>query len=343
MKLIELIHASQHEAAGAALDLASREASQAPDPILLKILTGLSAWVASLFLIGFVVVGLNAKEVATLFLGGILSALAVALHRNVAEPGTFLRQSTLACMLSGHVLLLFGILVNLDRSGDESLLLLSLTQSLLCLLPAFAFRDTAYQTLTLLLTSALWTGYAVDVNIPWLFRLILATQVSAFGTLVLWHARRNSISYALALSIGAMIFFLDWLHSKSYVGSFDEPLWPTNLIITALLAAIAACFIPRESRRSSLILAVCALLFAVAFFSSPGLLFAIALLTLGYGLRDRIYSLLGYIGLPLFLVYFYYSLEVSLLEKSGILLTSGILCMLISLLACFSRRRGTAA
>ena len=333
MKLHQLIDASQHEAAIAALTAAQIEAAKERDPVILKILTGLSAWVASLFLLGFAVVGLQAEETAILFLGFLLSVLAVLVHHQARHLGVFVEQATLAGMMCGHVMILFGVLMNFrDARGDE-LLTLAITQTLLCVLPIFAFRPSAYRASALLLTGALWTTYAVESDLPGLFRTVLAVQVAAFGALVLWRTRRSSLGHVLAFSIGAMIFFLDWVHSLAYMGSFDEPLWPTNLIIAALLLTIAGRFTINQHRVHPQILMLFGLLLVLAFLSSPGLLFAIALLILGYGLRDPILGGLGLIGLPCFLIYFYYSLEVTLLHKSGILLASGIVCLLVARLA----------
>ena len=333
MKLHELIDTSQHAAAVTALTAAQHADAQERDPIILKILTGLSAWVASLFLLGFVVVGLQAEETAILFLGILLAALAIFAHHRAPHAGVFVAQSTLASMMCGHILILTGVLMNFHDSGGDEVLTLAITQTLLCPLPLFAFRRSAYRASALLLTGAFWTTYAVASDLPWLFRTVLAVQVAAFGALVLWHSRRSSLAHALAFSIGAMIFFLDWIHSLAYLGSFDEPLWPTNLIMTVLLLAIAGRFTSNDSRCSPQILLLFALSLAPAFLSSPGLLFAIALLILGYGLREPVLGGLGLIGLPLFLIYFYYSLEVTLLQKSGILLASGIICLLVALLA----------
>lgn len=333
VKLIELIDPPRREAAQAALQAAHLAASAERDPIILKVLTGLSAWIASLFLLGFVVAGLEAEATALLVLGIILAALAILIHHRAPHAGTFIQQSTLSGMMCAHLMILFGILMQFNAGWGEELRLLAITQTLLCALPFFGFRHPAYQASALLLASAFWTTYAVQMNAPWLFRFVLGAQVAAFAVLALGWARRSPASYAFALSIGSMIFFLDWVHSLGYMGAFDEPLWPTNLIITALLLAVAGRFTTRENRRHPRIRLFFVLIIALAFLSSPGLLFAIALLILGYGLRDRIYTGLGLIGLPLFLIYFYYSLEVTLLQKSGILLASGVLCLLASLLA----------
>jgi hypothetical protein len=331
MKLHEVVDLPKKRAAEAALLKAWTEAGEERDPLILKILTGLSAWVASLFLLGFVIAGLGVEETAILILGVMLAGLAIAAHNLNRNAGIFMQQSTLSCMMCAHIMILGGVVAHYDHS--QTLLTLAITQTLLCVIPSFAYRRGVYQAATLLLTAALWTSYAVEINAPWLFRLILAIQVIALGVQVVWRTRRDSLTYALALAIGVTILFLDWVHSVGYHGVFDEALWPTNLIIAALMAAVGTQFVAPEHRTQPKVLVLFALLILLAFLSSPGLLYAVALLVLGYGLRDRIFGGLGLIGLPLFLIYFYYSLDVSLLHKSGILFASGIIGLLTAYLA----------
>ncbi len=276
MKLRDLIAPAQADAAESALAAAHIEAQAERDPIILKVLTGFSAWVASLFLLGFVIVGIEPDEEVIVFLGAVLTGLAILAHYMAREAGTFVQQSTLSCMMCGHLMLLFGILIHFDR-GDE-LLTLAITQTLLCALPIWVFRRSAYQASALLLTVGLWTGYSVEENMPTIFRLLLAIQLLVFATSTLWLARRSSFAYALALSIGASIFFLDWIQSESWIGRFEEPLWPSNLIVASFIAAIAWRFTTPKDRKNSKMITLFIILLSMAFLSSPGLLYTIALL-----------------------------------------------------------------
>jgi hypothetical protein len=326
MSLRDFIEEQQLDAAEATLLQAQAAAQEEKDPILLKILTGVSAWVTSLFLLGFVLVAISFNEEVILGIGFVTAGLSILVHQQAKHAGTFLEQATLSCMMCGHLMLLFGITAQFNHIHE--LLALSITQTLLCALPIWLFRRPSYQASTLILAACFWTCYAVEINAPGLFRLLLGIEVCAFATLTLWHSRRSPFSYSLALTIGASIFFLDWVQSLFWVEAFTEALWPANLIMTGLLIAIGARFLPAADRRHPKLLLWFAMLLVLAFLSSPGLLFASALLIMGYGLRDPIFSGLGLIGLPSFIIYFYYSLQVSLLEKSGILATSGIICLL---------------
>lgn len=340
MKLRDLINEDQLAQAETALVNAQSKAAKEKDPIILKVLTGISAWVASLFLLGFIIIAIKPDGSSILSIGLLLAGFAITLHYTARNAGTFVAQSTLSCMMCGHVMLLFGIVDSV--STHDELLTLSITQTLLCALPIWVMRRSAYQASSLLFAAFFWTCYAVEMNSPWLFRLLLAVEVSALAALTLWRARTNSFGYALALAIGATIFFLDWVQSFSWHQRFDEPLWPTSLIMAAFVAAIGAHFLAEADRKQPKVILLFIMLLAMAFLSSPGLLFTVALLILGYGLRDRIFGGLGLIGLPTFIIYFYYSLQVSLLEKSGILFASGIICLLIAYVAQRSLPKNTA-
>jgi len=64
-------------------------------------------------------------------------------------------------------------------------------------------------------------------------------------------------------------------------------------------------------------------------FTTPGILVAIGLLTLGYAIGDRILIGLSYVFGPLFLFYYYYSLTIDLAHKSWIIAGSGLLLLAV--------------
>jgi uncharacterized membrane protein len=57
--------------------------------------------------------------------------------------------------------------------------------------------------------------------------------------------------------------------------------------------------------------------------TTPGVLAAIGLLVLGHARRDALLLAMGTAFFPIFIVVFYYEMEVSLLAKSYILMASG--------------------
>jgi len=65
--------------------------------------------------------------------------------------------------------------------------------------------------------------------------------------------------------------------------------------------------------------------------SAPGILLALALMILGYGRHERLLWTLGLLLMPAFIWFYYYTLELTLLEKSGVLVGSGCVLLLARL------------
>jgi uncharacterized membrane protein len=72
---------------------------------------------------------------------------------------------------------------------------------------------------------------------------------------------------------------------------------------------------------------------ALSWLTTPGILLSLFLIMLGHALRDRIYTAIGLLGFAAFVVLFYYSMQISLLQKSGLMVVSGALCLLLAMAA----------
>lgn len=82
----------------------------------------------------------------------------------------------------------------------------------------------------------------------------------------------------------------------------------------------------RRSTESWMVLAVAATIL-LGIFSTPGILVVIGLLVLGYGLDEKMLTWLAYAFLPVFLVVFYYNLNIDLAYKSYIIAGSGAILL----------------
>jgi uncharacterized membrane protein len=88
---------------------------------------------------------------------------------------------------------------------------------------------------------------------------------------------------------------------------------------------------PQQFGKPWLIVAMVATLL-LGFFTTPGVLVAVGLLIAGYAFGDRALTALAYLFLPCFLVVFYYAMNVSLAQKSGMIAGSGLILLLVRLL-----------
>jgi uncharacterized membrane protein len=69
------------------------------------------------------------------------------------------------------------------------------------------------------------------------------------------------------------------------------------------------------------------LLLALVTLSTPGIIAAVALFVLGFDRRNRVLIALGIAFLVKFLALYYYSLDMTLLEKSIVLAASGLVLL----------------
>jgi len=146
-------------------------------------------------------------------------------------------------------------------------------------------------------------------------------------------ARRTllPLAHALAVTLCLTLPFL----SMEFSGHRDPvPDWPSVLALTAGLGLLVwhlAQEAGPDLRRELLALglaAVAALGF-VCWFGGPSLLAAIFLLLLGHAAAQRAVEVLGLVALPVFLFLYYRDLHVPLLTKSGIVIASGLVLLLL--------------
>lgn len=335
--LRHLIASNDAEDAETLLSAAEATALEPKDPLILSLLLGIAAWISSLFLVGFLVVVVisdwwfTPEEYGALIIGVTVLGGGILLRYCLPQSGVFIPQILLAVVMCGHLVTLVGAIMVLEP--NDPLLTAAVIQTILSGLAVRIVPRPTYQVVTLLATVALWTLFSLEEQLPGVYHCLLLIQIVAFATIVVWQSRRNSFAYTLALSLGASIFFLDWMQSHLWQEPLQAPLWPANLMLALLIVAIAFRCIPPQRHLHPFTLSLIAALLIAAFISTPGLLFAVAMLALGYSQRDAIFTTLGLAALPTFFVLFYYSLQVNLLEKSAILLASGLCCLLIAWLA----------
>ena len=170
-----------------------------------------------------------------------------------------------------------------------------------------------------------------------------------------WIRRRfEALFSALLLSLCAGIGYIAaWLPmaEAGHLGGADQSIgiglsslalkWPVQGLLTVALMALILWVAGRHRARPSeaiILSLVGAVLLGVL--SDPGILLALGIMVLGYATHRPQHSLLGLLFAIGFGWHFYYALELTLLQKSLTLVTSG---MLLLAAAAYVHRRGWAA
>lgn len=161
--------------------------------------------------------------------------------------------------------------------------------------------------------------------------IAVTTLIVVATILVLWQRRRYLSSvylYAVILFLAHKLLPADnqlyWYFGPKR--EVDLPFnWGMALISFAASLALYAFLIGGWQKLKSLehVIVICCIVI-LAVLGMQGVLFAIALMALGHMRHDKVLWVVGLIYLPVYLFLFYFSLDVTLLAKSYMLLGSGI-------------------
>lgn len=113
------------------------------------------------------------------------------------------------------------------------------------------------------------------------------------------------------------------------VGEFAAGLFYLAFMVAAALVVCMVYFAKAWRSHYGLWLLGLAL-FVLAYFLPATIFFALLVIVLGYGTRDKVMLTFGIILLPYYLFRYYYDLQITLLDKSYLLAASGVLLILVA-------------
>jgi hypothetical protein len=303
------------------------------DPLYIRILSGIGAWVAAIFLMWFLTLihalenGIVATIVGMVFLAG-----GIGIAR--ASKTTFLRQLSLALVFAGNALVVFGV-TSAFRTPDISIMVI--THAIVCAVVYPLFSSSIYRFIAPTALAALLTAWIIDKKIFILMHFLITAEMLFAGWLFLLKKRPNSLAplfYSAAAMLPATLLFMNLTQISAWRIDFRIPLWPSSILLAAGLVYLYFHLAGgwRILRDPLLILAVLATIL-LGIFTTPGILVAIGLLIIGYAFDDRIITAFSFLFLVCFLVVFYYALNINLAHKSWVIAGSGVLLLVVRWLA----------
>ena len=262
--------------------------------------------------------------------GLIFIAGATVLH--FLSKQIFPIQLALAMSMAGHVMTLLGT-SDLLEDGlyygilPETYFGCALAAAILCPVLYPLYRNSLHRFLSCLLVMITATVWVLSTERHHGLHVLVLIETIGIGLLMTkFHRIRclRPMAYALAVSLPLTLLLVLAPH-----GDIETPWWPSKAILTLGLIWLCqwAAGGPRSLRREPIILAAlaAAVLGAV---STPGILAGVGLMILGYAQEDRPLLGLGIVFFPVFIIAYYYDLDVTLLTKSWILLASGATLLL---------------
>ena len=312
------------------------EAATVRSPWFVRVMLGVAGWFGALFLLLFIGFGLSFifnNSAAALFFGIVACGVAAVLFHKFAE-NDFAGQFGLAVSMAGQALILFGIA---DFTGSKAIAVVGIAMAavqavLFWLLPSYVHRVWAAASGTCAAALALadmglvaFAPALVLVAFTWVW---LKEFDFAKGDLV----RAGGYGLAIAAVVVAVMHgeaSMAWIldHPKLPLGGVAG-LWVGNaLTAAALLWAVVQLLaredVPLESAQGKIAF-IGAIILAVATLKAPGIGPAAAVLVIGFANGNRVVAGLGILALLAYLSHYYYSLQITLLEKSAVLAATGV-------------------
>ena len=308
--------------------------AEAKDPLYIRILSGIGAWVAAFFLMGCLTLAqVLESTVATTILGVVFLAGGIGITR--AGKTTFFDQLSLALVFAGNALVVLGMAAAFR--GTPEILSLVITHAIVCAVIYPLFSNSIYRFVAPTALAGLVTAWIINDKIVILMHFLIAAETLLAGVLFLMKKRGESLTplvYSAAAMLPATLLFMNLTQINTWGFDFRIPVWPSSIVLAAgliyLYFHLAGGW--KLFREPLLILAVLSTIL-LGIFTTPGILVAIGLLIVGYSLDDTILTGFSYLFLICFLVLFYYALDVDLAHKSWMIAGSGALLLIVRWIA----------
>jgi hypothetical protein len=316
-------------------------------PWFVRTMLGIAGWIGALFLLGFVAVGLDAlidTPAAWTVSGALVCAGAVLLFRQGFD-NDFLDQFAFATSLAGQGMIVMGLdeLVKwTDPRGSLAIvaILMAAVQAILFFLaPDFLHRVWTAWTCGIALTVALASWYLHPYAPALLTAALLWVWLAEIGY-PRQGARLRPGGYGLTLAAMTAELLRKLTETPFWTNEEAVKLQMLHLWLGAAAGGAALVWavfrlirregVPVDSAPGRIALAA-ALILAAASLWAPGLAPMIAILVVGYANGNRVLTGLGILGLLGYLSYYYYSLEMTLLQKSALMVGVGAALLLARL------------
>ena len=323
---------------------AALEAEEAGSvPWYVRLLVAFGAWVGALFLLSFVVtflaLVLEAVETASIAIGAVLMPGAVLLRRRWSTE--LARQLALVMAFAGQGLFVGGIGAQASSMMAAAIAALVTAAVLIALLP-----DAVYRVCATVLAAGAATTLLHELRVPYGGQLMVAL----LAVLPLWFWRGpmaaradldelvEPIGYGAVVAMFGLLLAQTLMLQSGVTGGRDTVLagwilvrWPLAIVLMAALLWLMHVIVAEqrvEPTRPAVLLATAGVLaLGVLTRSTPAIPATLLMLVFGFDRRRPALIGLAAAFLMVFGAFYYYNLELTLLQKSGVLIGSGVLCL----------------
>ena len=325
------------ETATAALLEAGSGFEEHRSPWFVRALAAVSAWIASLMFLTFVFGSrIVSSSGGRIILGAMLVAGALYLRRSQGKA-SFLVQLALALSLAGQALLLNGIGDKL-RTAAAALAAIVMSLALIAL-----YQDKTHRFLSTLIAVGAAVILVYTNHITFGLQVLVVGLAGASG--YVWHEESRLAAEGFEPVIRPVGYGLITGMFLLLVPSVVPPefrmryglaqTWlPATVALTGLLVYLEYRLLAfhdalKDKRAIFLFLGTVGL--ALASLKAPGIIAALYMLVVGFHRANRLIMGISTAFLAVFLSAFYYNLDITLIDKSYILLGAGTILILLRL------------
>lgn len=308
-------------------------------PWYIRTMLGIAGWIGAMFLLGFFVGAFSLvmdAPIVALILGGALVTAAAFVFRHW-PTADFAGQFGLAVSLAGQALVVMGLGQLLSpRDALVALVFAAVQAGLFVLIPNFLHR---------VLVSASATAAGVYALGIWGF--LPYTQALVFAAFAwVWvhefsHPGRGAQLRALGYGLTLLVIYGLVVHTATGAwraagigGGTIDPVggaiayWIGDALTGAVMIWLVWKLLARQgvapADGAGLAALAGAVVAALISLKAPGLAITVAILLLGFANGNRVLFGLGVLSLLAYWSYYYYSLDITLLQKSALLACAGI-------------------
>lgn len=303
-------------------------------PLYIRVLVGVGAFIASLCFIALIAIGMEIQEKEGFVASGLVFvALAIGLQKLGGDGHTikssFLVQSSFAFMATGKVLFTFGMAEILASGWGATIALLIITAATYHVYRMSVDRFlSTFAVLFSVLVNVLWDRELAGSREFFLNGFMLLQVAGAAVLIANVKVKRDYIplTYGLLFSLCVSTLLLASYTKFDYwrYEEFINPIFVTLLFTGSLITVISWIVGGIKKLNTEPARLACLGAILLGLISAPGIILSIILMVLGYARHEKIMLTMGALLVPVFLFFYYYNLDISLMEKSGILVGSGI-------------------
>lgn len=315
------------------------ESENIDSPWYVKVLLAFSGWLAALFLLGFIGVGVQFiidNSVVSFIAGSVMISGALAILK--IPKNEFFEHVGLAVSLAGQGLLVWAI-VEVTNAHDETIWLsVAFLQIILAaLMPNFVHR--VFSSFIAVLSFAMALTF---MSVPYVFGSVVMFLASWLWLNEFRYPQQmrkmRAIGYGLVLALtvlkGTTHFggLTLWRYAHNSPEAWSQ-LWMGEVLAGAVMLYVVWQLLLRCGQATSGRLAITAMLGTLilcgASLEIPGITAGIVIMLLGFAGSNRVLLGLGVVSLLFYISSYYYLLDSTLLAKSQTLVVVGLVLLAV--------------